>query len=57
MGDRYVESEENAKPLYNDAKILYGLAMSQPLSSGIFEKLDSSQITTKGNHRRFFIHT
>ena len=43
MGDRNVESHENIKLLYIDANGLYGWAMSQPLSSGEFEKLDNSQ--------------
>ena len=34
-----VESDENTKLLYIDANKLYGLAMSQPLPTGKFEKL------------------
>ena len=39
MGPRYIESDENTKLLYIDAKILYGWAMSQYLPTNNFEKL------------------
>ena len=47
MGASNVESDENTKLLYIDANNLYGRAMSQPLPSGDFEKLDISQFTTQ----------
>ena len=47
MGDRYVESDENTKLFHIDANLLYGWAMSQPLPSHDFEKLDTSQFTTQ----------
>ena len=47
MGDRSVESDENSKLLYVEANNLYEWAMSQPLPSGEFEKLDFSQFTTQ----------
>ena len=47
IGDRNVESDENTKLLYIDANTLYEWAMSQPLPSNVFEKLDISQFTTQ----------
>ena len=43
MGPRYIESDENTKLLYIDAKNLYGWAMSQYLPTGTFEKLSFPQ--------------
>ena len=47
MGNRYVESDANSELLYIDANNLYGRAMSPPLPSGYFQKLDTSQFTTQ----------